>query len=148
MNIGKGFPVGDITAEGIASYQVIKAPPFFQLEHHDLKDGGFSLFAPVRGYLGGDGITITGGHAKGLLPAGTFRGDGGGAILEKSYEISFDMVVLHELSPGFDEGGSFMGDMMYNFEDLASKTTSAYGYTPDYNALAQSTINEAKNKTG
>ena len=122
----KTFPMDG----GGLGYNVIKAPPFFMVEHMDMKDGKYSYMAPVQGYMAGNGLVVEPGHAKKKLVGGKTMGDGGGAVLEKQFEISFDLVVLHELLPGYNEGGAFTGDNMYNFQSLSSKQV-AYGFTSD-----------------
>ena len=136
----KGFPM----ASG-GSHRVIKAPPFFKVEHFDSFKGQYSYFAPISGYMSGQGMVINPGHAKNDLIAGQTNGTNGGALLEKSFEISFDLTVLHHYLPGYDEGGAYLGDNMYNFQNKRSVgTVSYYGGAGMSGANQDMTLDEAK----
>ena len=89
-------------AQGASSTRIINSPPLIRVKFANLICDYVNPSRGLLGYLNGS-INID----HGLDSSGMFivEQGGNGVIYAKTYEISFNMNVLHEGTPGFDERG-------------------------------------------
>ena len=89
-------------AQGASSTRIINSPPLIRVKFANLICAYVNPSRGLLGYLNGS-INID----HGLDSSGMFivEQGGNGVIYAKTYEISFNMNVLHEGTPGFDERG-------------------------------------------
>ena len=88
--------------QGASSTRIINSPPLIRVKFANLICDYVNPSRGLLGYLNGS-INID----HGLDSSGMFivEQGGNGVIYAKTYEISFNMNVLHEGTPGFDEKG-------------------------------------------
>lgn len=93
--------------------KIINSPPLIRIKFANLICDHTNPSRGLLGYLNGS-INIT----HGLETNGIFlidAGNGDGAIYIKTYEVSFNMNVLHESTPGFNESGEFLGNSEFPY---------------------------------
>ena len=86
--------------------KIINSPPLIRVKFANLICDYTNPARGLLGYINGS-INIT----HGLESNGIFlidSGNGDGAVYVKTYEVSFNMSVLHEGTPGFNERGEFL----------------------------------------
>jgi len=92
--------------------RIINAPPLIRVKFANLI---CDYTNPARGLLGYINGSI--GITHGLDSSGLFliENEGAGVIYAKTYEITFNMSVLHEETPGFNEDGNFIGSEQFPY---------------------------------
>jgi len=90
----------------------LKAPPFFEVSF-----SGDSYIPKVQGYI--KALNINPGSARGVPARDTVEGK-----LERLFQITFDLTVLHAVQPGWSESGFRMADGSFAYSSAAGKSSA------------------------
>lgn len=93
--------------------RIINSPPLVRVKFANLICDYTNPSRGLLGYVNGS-VNIT----HGIDTNGMFliENGGDGVIFAKTYEMAFNLTVLHEDTPGFDENGNFIGSEQFPYQ--------------------------------
>ena len=124
--------------------RILNAPPLIRIKFANLICDYTNPSRGLLGYVNGQ-IGIT----HGLDTNGMFlvESEGDGVIYAKTYEVQFNMNVLHEETPGFDEDDHFMGNENFPYA-VDSSSTNFFNEQVDGDANTAATGTDASRLAG
>ena len=124
--------------------RILNAPPLIRIKFANLICDYTNPSRGLLGYVNGQ-IGIT----HGLDTNGMFlvESEGDGVIYAKTYEVQFNMNVLHEETPGFDEDDHFMGNENFPYA-VDSSSTNFFNEQIDGDANTVATGTDASRLAG
>tara|TARA_R110002012_G_scaffold263860_2_gene447087 strand:- start:1636 stop:2460 length:825 start_codon:yes stop_codon:yes gene_type:complete len=124
--------------------RILNAPPLIRIKFANLICDYTNPSRGLLGYVNGQ-IGIT----HGLDTSGMFliEDEGDGVIYAKTYEIQFNMNVLHEETPGFAEDDHFMGNENFPYA-VDSSSTNFFNEQVDGDANTAATGTDASRLAG
>jgi len=124
--------------------RILNAPPLIRIKFANLICDYTNPSRGLLGYVNGQ-IGIT----HGLDTSGMFliEDEGDGVIYAKTYEIQFNMNVLHEETPGFAEDDHFMGNENFPYA-VDSSSTNFFNEQVDGDANTAATGTKASRLAG
>ena len=99
--------------------RIINSPPLIRVKFANLISDYTNPSRGLLGYVNGS-VNIT----HGIDTNGVFiiENNGDGVLFAKTYEMAFNLTVLHEDTPGFDENGVFIGSEQFPYQLNNSST--------------------------
>ena len=109
--------------------------PFFLVNYLlKTKDGSFKRFPVLQGYI--QSLEITPGHIKGHKP---FKS--GDRLLQSQFEINFNLVVMHNVLPGWGDTGAFESEDGFYLYGENATGGGGQGNSQDSNNTARAAAN-------